>query len=97
MKKLMLATVFASLAGMSAAQVVQSGVTGASGNPNYPLEIVGSNGVLYHCRDDTEQQAGQTVRRCIRAVRRGGMGNAGALGALGLGLGAILLVAADDT
>ena len=69
------AVAFAALTSMASAQETpESAVVGQSGNPAYPLEVLGANGITYDCREDTVVANGRIERRCIR---RGGAATTG--------------------
>lgn len=82
------------MAGSAMAQGVvrQVEVDGATGNPEYPVYVLGSNGVNYMCKADTFVDDGVVKRLCIRG-RDGGALMAGDLGPVAAGVGALVLIA----
>ncbi|WP_421907414.1 hypothetical protein [Mameliella sp.] len=41
-------------------------VIGPSGLPVYSVQVLGTNGITYNCRPDTEERDGQVLRYCRR-------------------------------
>lgn len=83
--------------GASAQEATQRAVLGNSGNPNFPVEVEGTNGVIYSCRSELTQTAnGQSARSCIRAGSSGGgvFDSATGLTVAGAAGGFLILVAA---
>lgn len=104
MKKLfaITAAVALSVAASASAQVTQSSVGGETGNPNYPVQVIGSNGVTYSCQADTQIIDGQTRRVCIRddddigPLFAAGAGLAGG-GAIAAGALLLVVLASNDS
>lgn len=76
----------------------QTADLGASGNPAYPDQIQGADGIVYNCLPGTMQLEGETVRQCQRAdgVELGGLNNGAAVGAAAAGAILIAVIADDD-
>lgn len=64
-------TLMIGFGGAAFAQTTQTSVVGASGDPSYPLQVTGSNGVQYKCENETENRNGVTVRSCVRDTSDG--------------------------
>ncbi len=97
MKRLLTATTaLAFCAGAAFAQTTtQQSVQGSSGNAEFPLEVLGGNGVIYACKNEIVTVDGVRARQCIRAGAGGGLLGAGTGLATGaaVGVGALVLVA----
>ncbi|UOA27384.1 hypothetical protein [Pseudosulfitobacter sp. DSM 107133] len=96
MKKFISAVALSALmAGSAMAQGVvrQVEVDGATGNPEYPVYVLGSNGVNYMCKADTFVDDGVVKRLCIRDDDDGAVLSAGDLGPVAAGAGALVLIA----
>ncbi|MEL6889472.1 MAG: hypothetical protein AAFO86_12290 [Pseudomonadota bacterium] len=81
----------------------QASVGGATGDPTYPVRVIGADGLAYNCRPDLTAVDGSPARLCRRATGGGG-GNAAleggtitAGGAVAIGVVAIALVAGSDS
>ncbi|KZX99155.1 MULTISPECIES: hypothetical protein [unclassified Sulfitobacter] len=72
-------------------------VLGQSGNPEYPLQIQGQNGVIYNCEPEIVVTNGVRGRNCIQAGT-GGLFDGGLATAATVGAGVLLVaaIAADD-
>lgn len=58
------AAVALSVTGAVAQVTTQSSIIGQSGDADYPLRVLGGNGLEYICKDVTEIRDGVTVRPC---------------------------------
>jgi hypothetical protein len=102
MNKLFTALGVAAICGLAAGgafaqTTTQQSVLGVSGNPDYPVQVFGQNGVAYNCEEEIVQLAtGQPARTCIRATDAGGsvFDNATALNSAGPAIGLIVVGAA---
>ena len=81
---------------VSAQEAMQTGVTGQSGNLDYPLQITASNGLVYNCKAEIENVGGQAQRTCVRANSGTGISENAAVAAAG-GAVAIALIVANDS
>lgn len=83
-----------------AQETTTQSVVGQSGNAIYSVEVIGANGVRYHCLPNTSVVDGTNVRRCIRANAGAGLGNT-PMGAGAAAIAGVLLLvavaAANDT
>jgi hypothetical protein len=75
----------------------QSSTGGTTGNPDYPLEVTGTDGLIYQCEADIVQLAdGNDARTCIRPTDTAGsvFENATPLQQAGAAVGIIVVGAA---
>ena len=95
MKRILsIAAAVALTATSSFAQVTsQENVLGASGNPAYPLEVQGANGVIYNCENEIVMIDGVNARRCVREGQGGLFANGSGMAAGGAAAAGILLLA----
>ncbi len=92
---------------MAQGTVRQVDVNGGSGNAQYPVAVLGSNGVSYDCKADLFSDAGLQKRLCVPnaitnqatpVLLTGGLGVGVGVGVVALTLAVVAItVGSDDT